>query len=61
MMGSEWLMSTQEWWGLDVFGNVLNLSMNYKERYDDIRPVYTNRAKNPKERDSEMVLEITSI
>jgi hypothetical protein len=58
---SEWLMSTQEWWGLDVFGNARNLSMNYKERYDDIRPVYTNRVKNPKERDSEMVLEITSI
>jgi hypothetical protein len=58
---SEWLMSTQEWWGLDVFGNARSLSMNYKERYDDIRPVYTNKAKNPKERDSEMVLEITSI
>jgi hypothetical protein len=58
---SEWLMSTQEWWGLDVFGNALNISMNYKERYDDIRPVYTSKAKNPKERDPEMVLEITSI
>ena len=58
---SEWLMSTQEWFGLDVFGNVLNISMNYKERYDDIRPVYANKAKNPKERDSEMILEITSI
>jgi hypothetical protein len=57
---SEWLMSTQTWWGLDVFCNALNISMNYKERYDDIRPFYTNKAKNPKERDSEMVLEITS-
>ena len=58
---SEWLMSTQEWWGLDVYGNALNISMNYKERYDDIRPVYANKAKNPKDRDPEMILEITSI
>ena len=58
---SEWLMSTQTWWGLDVFGNALNISMDFKERYDDIRLVYTNKAKNPKERDSDMELEITSI
>ena len=58
---SEWLMSTQTWWGLDVFGNALNISMDFKERFDSITPVYTNRAKNPKERDSEMELEITSI
>jgi hypothetical protein len=35
--------------------------MNYKERYDDTGPIYTAKAKNPKERDSEMILEITSI
>jgi hypothetical protein len=58
---SEWLMSTQEWWGIDVYGNTLDISMNYKERYDDIRPFYTSKAKNPKERDSETILEITSI
>ena len=58
---SEWLMSTQNWWGLDVFGNALNISMDFKERYDSITPVFTNKAKNPKERDSDMELEITSI
>lgn len=42
---SEWVMSTQEWWGLDIFGNALNISMKYKERYDDIRPFYTNKEK----------------
>jgi hypothetical protein len=42
---SEWVMSTQEWWGLDIFGNALNISMKYKERYDDIRPFYTNEEK----------------
>lgn len=54
-------MSTQEWGGLDVFGSALNISINYKERYDDIRPFYTNKPKNPGERDPEMILEITSI
>lgn len=58
---SEWLISTQTWWGIDIFGNALNISMDFKERYDDIRPFYTNKAKNPKERDPEMTLEITSI
>jgi hypothetical protein len=58
---SEWLMSTQTWYGIDVFGNALNISMDFKERYDDIRPFYTNKAKNLKERDPEMTLEVTSI
>ena len=59
--GSEWLLTTEQWYGLDVYGNALNISMNYKQRYDDIRPVYANKAKNPKDRDPEMILEITSI
>jgi hypothetical protein len=58
---SEWLMTTQTWYGLDVFGNVLNISMDFKERFDSITPVYANKLKNPKDRESEMVLEITSI
>ena len=24
---SEWLTSTQTWWGIDIFGNALNISM----------------------------------
>jgi hypothetical protein len=49
------------WYGLDVYGNSLNISMDFKQRYDDIRLFYTNKAKNPKDRDPEMILEITSI
>ena len=59
--GTEWLLSTQEWIALSGDGNPVNLSMNYKERYDDIRPVYTSKPKNPKERDTEMIMEISSI
>jgi hypothetical protein len=58
--GTEWLKSTQEWWGLDSAGNALNLSMNYKECFDEIRPFYTSKPKT-RERDAEMILEITSI
>jgi hypothetical protein len=58
---SEWLLSTETWYGLDVYGNSLNISMDFKQRYDDIRPVYANKAKNPKDRDPEMILEIISI
>lgn len=58
--GSEWLLSTQEWIALSRDGNAVNLSMNYKERYDDIRPIYTSKPKT-RERDSEMIMEITSI
>jgi hypothetical protein len=59
--GTEWLLSTEQWFGLDVYGNVLNISMNYKQRYDAIRPIYVNKPKNPKDRDPEMILEISSI
>jgi hypothetical protein len=58
---SEYLMTTETWYGLDVFGNALNISMDFKQRYDDIRPIYTNKVKNPKDRDSEVELQITSI
>ena len=29
--GSEWLLTTEQWYGLDVYGNPLNISMNYKQ------------------------------
>ena len=56
---SEW--DTEMWYGLDVYGNSLNISMDFKQRYDDIRLFYTNKAKNPKYIDPEMILQITSI
>jgi hypothetical protein len=39
--GSEWVLSRQEWIGLDQLGNAINISMNDKEMYDDVLPVYT--------------------
>lgn len=58
--GTEWIKSRQEWVALDSDGNPVNLSMDNKEMYDDIRPVYTSKPKT-RERDAEMILEITSI
>jgi hypothetical protein len=59
--GSEWLKSTSEMWGLDSAGNALNLSWDFKECFDDVRPVVKNRPKDSKDRDSEMVWDIVSI
>ena len=56
--GSEWITSTQEWWGLDQAGNPLNISMDLKESYDDIFPVYKIKPENPRERDSKMIREL---
>jgi hypothetical protein len=38
--GSEWLVSRQQWWGLDQAGNPVNQSMDDKELCDDILPIY---------------------
>lgn len=47
--GSEWLQSRQMWWGLDSMGNQLNISMNDKECFDDVLPIYTEKPENPKD------------
>jgi hypothetical protein len=59
--GSEWLMSRQMWWGLDQAGNPVNQSMNDKEWFDEILPIYTLKPENPRQRDSKMIREVTSI
>jgi hypothetical protein len=46
--GTEWLLSRQEWIALDVAGNEVNLSMNDKEKYDDVLPVYALKPEDPK-------------
>ena len=46
--GSEWIVSRQEWIGLDQLGNEINLSMNDKECYDDVLPVYALKPEDPK-------------
>jgi hypothetical protein len=42
-------------------GNVVNLSWNFKECFDDVRPLVKNKPKDPKDRDSEMVWDVMSI
>jgi hypothetical protein len=57
--GSEWLLSRQMWYGLDAMGNELNISMNDKEKYDDVLPIYVEKPENPKDnprfKDTKMV------
>jgi hypothetical protein len=57
--GSEWLLSCQEWIALDAAGNEVNLSMNYKECFDDVLPKYALKPENPKDdprfKDTKMV------
>jgi hypothetical protein len=47
------------WTGLDQVGNEVNISMNDKEKYDDVLPVYTLKPENPKDdprfRDTKMI------
>ena len=59
--GTEWLKSTKQMLALDSAGNVMNLSLMYKECFDDVRPVVKNKPKDPKDRDSEMIFETLSI
>jgi hypothetical protein len=59
--GSEWLMSRQFWTGLDQSGNPISKSFNDKEWFDDVLPIYTVKPENPRQRDSKMIREVTSI
>jgi len=58
--GTEWLISRQQHWGLDMAGNPINQTFNDKEFFDDILPIYTVKPKT-KEKDSEMIREIKNI
>ena len=59
--GSEWITTTQEWIALDNAGNPLNISMDNKECFDDILPIYKVKPENPRERDSKMIRELDHI
>jgi hypothetical protein len=63
--GTEWILSRQEWWGLDQLGNAINISMNDKEMYDDVLPVYGQKAENPRDdprfRDTKMISYISRL
>ena len=59
--GSEWLLSRQMWCGLNEAGSPVNQSFNDKECFDDILPIYKLRPENPRQRDSKMIRELSSI
>ena len=61
MDGKEWIKSRQMWYGLDQAGNEIGQSMDDKELYDAIVPIYTLKPKDPRNRDSEMIREIKHI
>ena len=45
----------------DSAGNPLNISMDNKECYDDILPIYKMKPENPRDRESEMIRELNHI
>jgi hypothetical protein len=59
--GSEWLLSHQIWTSLDEAGNPISISMNQKEMFDDILPIYKLKPENPKDRDTKMKREFDHI
>jgi hypothetical protein len=59
--GSEWLLSRQWWTALDAAGNPISISMDDKEMYDDILPIYKQVYENPKSRDSKILRQFDRI
>ena len=59
--GSQWLKSRAQMYGLDSAGNPLNISMDDKELFDNILPIYKVKPENPRERDSKMVREVINV
>jgi hypothetical protein len=43
--GSEWVLSHQMWTSLDEAGNPISISMNQKEMFDNILPIYKLNAE----------------
>ena len=58
---TEWIKTKQEWWGLSEAGSLVNQTMNDKETYDAILPLYKLKPENPRERDSKMIREVADI
>jgi hypothetical protein len=60
--GTEWILSRQEWIGLDQLGNAINISMIDKECFDDALPIRVQKPENPKDdprfKDTKMILMI---
>ncbi|CAN5537016.1 hypothetical protein BH18THE2_BH18THE2_37580 [soil metagenome] len=58
---SEYLKSRQTWIGLDQAGNPVCISMDDKELFNDILPIYKMKPKKPNDRDSKMIREVRAI
>ena len=59
--GGEHLRSRQIWTGLDSVGNPVSISMDDKEVFDDILPIYKMKPEKPNDRDSKMICEVHAI
>jgi hypothetical protein len=59
--GSEYLLSRQWWTALDAAGNPVSISMDDKEMYDDILPIYKQVYEDPKSRDSKILRQFERI
>jgi hypothetical protein len=57
----EFVKSRQQWYGLDMNGNPLNISMDDKEMFDDILPIYTVKEERPGFKDTKMIREVANI
>jgi hypothetical protein len=63
--GTEWLLTCQWWTGLDVSGNPVSISTDFKEMYDDVFPIVKQVPENPtihygKNKEIEYVIDIVS-
>jgi hypothetical protein len=57
----EWVLSRQEYVGMDLAGNPINISVVDPEMYDDILPIYSVRPEKPGDRDTKYIREVINI
>jgi len=57
----EWVKTRQQWYGLDVAGNPINISMDDKEMYDNVLPIRRHKEEKPGNKDTKMVSEIVNL
>jgi hypothetical protein len=59
--GGEWILSRQEYVGLDLAGNPVNISVVDPEMFDDILPIYSVKPEKPGDRDTKYIREVVNI
>jgi hypothetical protein len=57
----EWILSRQEYVGMDLAGNPVNISVVDPEMYDDILPIYSVKPEKPGDRDTKYIREVINI